>query len=156
MEAILEGDETIAPVPPAQQVPLPDDDLSTRYGRTSPVVRRAIAVFVIFVASLALVWLAWVAWFQSTPDVESELQGFDIVSDHSTVARVTVQLDDADIEARCLVRALGNDHSVVGEVNFKVTGTNKRMLHTIDIRTERRTNAVELVGCSTDRQKRPR
>ena len=110
----------------------------------------------IFVASLALVWLAWVAWFQSTPDVESELQGFDIVSDHSAVARVTVQLSDADTEAKCLVRALGSDHSVVGEVNFEVTGTTKRMLHTVDIRTERRTNAVELVGCSTERQKRPR
>ncbi len=156
MAIILGGDETIAVVPPFKPAPLPDDDVSTRYGRTNPVARRIFAVISILFVSLALVWLAWAMWFQSTPDVQSDLQGFDIISDHATRARIVVELDSPEIKANCLVKALGADHSTVGEVNFKVTGTTKRMVHTIDIRTERRTNAVELVGCSTERQQRPR
>lgn len=141
---------------PIQPAPLPDDDVSTRYGRGNPLARRIFAVVTILFVSLALVWLAWAIWFQSTPDVQSKLQGFDIIDDHNAQARIVVQLSAADVKANCLVKALGINHDTVGEVTLPVTGTTKRMVHTIDIRTERRTNAVELVGCTTERQQRPR
>lgn len=141
---------------PIQPAPLPDDDVSTRYGRPNRTTRGIIAAVTILLVSMSLVWLAWAAWFQGTPDVQSQLQGFDIVDDHNTQARIMVKLDNPDIKAHCLIQALAEDHSVVGEVNLKVTGTEGRMVHTVDIRTERPTNAVELVGCTTDRQKRPR
>ena len=54
--------------------------------------------------------------------------------------------------ARCVVRALADDHSVVGEVAFTpVDGRNE-----VVIRTERRATSADLVGCTAEGQSRPR
>src|SRR4051794_14751859 len=65
-----------------------DQALSDRYA-APPAWRRPVTVaVVIVVAAVALAWLAWVVFVESTPKVESELNGFDVVDDHAVTVRV--------------------------------------------------------------------
>lgn len=128
-------------------------DLADRYGVGNPRKRVAlIGVIVVLGAALAG-WAAWTVWEQSNPEVSSELVAYDIVSEHSVVATVAVDLADDDVEATCKVRAYAEDHSVVGEVNFTPTGSGRSEQ---TIRTERAATAVELIGCTAPGQSRPR
>jgi hypothetical protein len=106
------------------------------------------------VAVLGLVfvgWVAWAAWFHGSPTVESELTAYDVVSEHAATAVVQVSLEEG-ADASCRVRALAEDHTTVGELAFAPTdGRNE-----VEVRTERRATSVELVGCTTPDQQRPR
>jgi hypothetical protein len=92
--------------------------------------------------------------FHATPDVSSELVGFEVVDDHAVTAHVDVsfQGDAKELGASCEVRAIAADHTVVGEASFVPNdGSN-----VVDVRTERRATSVESVGCTTPDQRRPR
>jgi hypothetical protein len=132
------------------------DGVADRYGTPSPARRHAIIIASGVVGVLALAWLAWAAWFQSTPDVQSSLRSFDVVDNHSASAVVAVKPRSKDVSASCLVRAFGEDHSVVGELNFKVAGVSGTTLREVTLRTEREATSVELVGCTAGDQSRPR
>ncbi len=132
------------------------DALADRYGTASPARRRTIIIASGVVGVVALVWLAWAAWFQSTPDVQSSIRSFDVVDSHTVNAEVVVKPRSKDVEASCLLRAFAVDHSVVGELNFKVTGENTSTLRAVQLRTEREATSVELVGCTAAGQSRPR
>jgi hypothetical protein len=130
--------------------------MSERYGAASPA-RRRIAILVSGAVGLvALAWLAWATWFQSTPDVQSSLRTFEVLDSHSVTASVAVHLRDPDVEASCRVRAYGTDHSVVGELNFQVTGVSGTTRRDVTFRTERPATSVEVVGCTSPDQSRPR
>ena len=133
-----------------------NDDLAERYGRTSPARRRAIILASGVVGVVALAWLAWASWFQSTPDVQSTIRSFEVLDSHSVTAEVSVKLRSPDITANCLVRAYSPDHSVVGERNFEVADTEGTVRLTLPFRTERKATSVELIGCTTANQNRPR
>lgn len=132
------------------------DALADRYGTASPTRRRAIVIASGVVGVVALVWLAWAVWFQSTPDVQSSIRSFDVVDTHAVNAEVVVKPRSKDVEASCLLRAFAVDHSVVGELNFKVTGADTNTLRAVTLRTEREATSVELVGCTSAGQSRPR
>lgn len=107
-------------------------------------------VLTVVVAVVALGWLVWAGWFHSTPRAASQLATFSVVDDHSATAVVDVQLEDAD-DATCRIRALAEDHVVVGELSFAPSdGRNE-----VTIRTERRASSVDLVGCTAEGQSRP-
>lgn len=126
------------------------DALSDRYGTPRRWQRPATIVLSVVVAVVFLGWLAWVAWFHGSPEVESDLQTYDFVSEHEVTAVVTVSLADG-VEADCRIRALAADHSVVGEDSFTpVDGRNE-----VSLRTERAATSVELVGCTSEDQPRP-
>jgi hypothetical protein len=108
------------------------------------------------VGVLALVWLAWAAWAQGTPDVQSSLRAFEVVDTHTTTATVVVKPRSREVSASCLVRAFAADHSVVGELNFRVAGEAGAVLREVTMRTEREGTSVELIGCTTAEQPRPR
>jgi hypothetical protein len=132
------------------------DEVADRYGVPSPRRRRAVVIASGVVGVVALAWLAWAVWFQSTPDVQSSLRSFDVVDSHSASAVVAVNTRSEDVVGSCLVRAFGEDHSVVGELNFKVTGLSETTLREVTLRTERKATSVELVGCTAAGQPRPR
>jgi hypothetical protein len=132
------------------------DPLAGRYGGQTPRRRRAVIIASGVVGVLALAWLAWAGWSESTPDVQSNLQSFDVVDPHTTKAAVVVDVRSDDVTANCLVRAFGEDHTVVGELNFEVTGDRGASTHDVTVRTEREATSVELVGCTSDDQSRPR
>ncbi len=130
--------------------------MSDRYGAPSPARRAWVIAGSGLVGIAALGWLAWAVWFHSTPEVQSSLRGYDVVDVHRTTASVAVRTDDAAVEARCVVRAIGEDHSVVGEVDFTVSGVAGTTTRDVSLRTEREATSVELVGCTTGEQSRPR
>lgn len=128
-------------------------DLSDRYGAPQPW-RRAVLIGVsVALAGAFLGWLGWTIWAQSTPKVESELVGFDVIDEHEATAVVQIQLDGDVVGASCVLRAYAEDHSVVGELPFTPERTG---LTDQSIRTERRASSVELLGCTAEGQKRPR
>ena len=132
------------------------DLITDRYGADDPARRRTVVLVSGVVGVVALAWLAWVVWFQSTPDVQSALRSFEVVDNHTVTASVTVKPHDGDIVADCLVRAVGPDRSVVGELNFRVSGAEGTVEREVTVRTEREATSVEMVGCTTKDQPRPR
>ena len=128
--------------------------LADRYGRPAPWRRTAVLVGSGILGLLALTWLAWSTLFHASPDVSSEIVGWEVVDDNAITAQVDVVLrgDADDLEATCRVRAIAADHTVVGEASFvPEDGRNE-----VEVRTERRATAVESVGCTTPDQRRPR
>lgn len=127
-------------------------DLADRYGAPSPWARGVLVGAVVVVAAAFLGWLGWTIWDQSTPDVRSELVGYDVVDEHTANATVDVRLRAAGVVASCRLRAYAEDHSVVGEASFvPEDGRNE-----VGVRTERRATSVELLGCTTADQRRSR
>jgi hypothetical protein len=131
--------------------PAPTD----RYGAPAPWRRRALIGACVVVAAAFAGWLTWTAVSHSTPDAQSQLIGFEAVDEHTATAVVEVDFGGDDVVATCLLRALAEDHSVVGELSFTAepdAGTR----YEETVRTERRATAVDLVGCTTPDQPRPR
>jgi hypothetical protein len=107
-------------------------------------------VLVGLTSALALVGLGWVAWaaaYQSSPEISSELTSYEVVSDHQATASFRVDRRDTDVRGTCYVRALAEDHSVVGLVTLTVDSGPRSQRLTTDIRTERRATSVEVQGC---------
>ena len=128
--------------------------LADRYGRPAPWRRTAVLVGSGILGLLAVTWLMWTTLFHASPDVSSEIVGWEVVDDHAITAQVDVVLrgEADDLGATCQVRAIAADHTVVGEASFvPEEGRNE-----VEVRTERRATAVESVGCTTPDQRRPR
>ena len=95
--------------------------MADRYGRPSPARRRSVIVVSGVVGVVALAWLVWAVWVQSTPQVQSSLRTFDVVDGHTRRRAVGRGEDRATTTcgpAAC-VRAIGGDHSVVGELTLR-------------------------------------
>lgn len=125
--------------------------LDERYGARPAWVRPVLVSAAAVVGTVFAGWLAWTAWFHGNPEAESRLVSWSITDVHQARAVVSVQLADG-VEASCRVRALAADHHTVGELAFTpVDGRNE-----LTVRTEREATTVELVGCTTPDQPRPR
>lgn len=129
--------------------------LTDRYGAPAPWRRRVLIGACAAVVLVFLGWLAWTAFSHSTPEVESEIVSFDVIDDHTATVVVAIDRRDGDVDATCLVRAIAEDHSVVGELSWKPDGQ-AREQEEVTIRTERRATSVQVVGCTTPDQRRPR
>lgn len=129
--------------------------MSERYGRARP--KRWPLVGGGLIALVGLVWLGWAIWGQSTPKVTSEAVSFEVLDAHRARATINVHLSAVDVRATCLLRASAADHTVVGEVHFRIPvdrATDFKITKTV--RTERRATSVESVGCTAAGQNRPR
>ena len=127
-------------------------DLADRYGAPS-AARRAVFIGVVVVLAAALAgWAGWATWSQSTPEVSSKLLSFEVAGEHSAIARVSIDLADG-ADATCTLRAYADDHTIVGELSFVPTGSGTTEQ---TVRTEREATSVELLGCTTPDQPRPR
>ena len=129
-----------------------EQTLAERYA-APPAWRRPVTIAaVVVVAVIALAWLAWVAFEESNPKVESQLNGFDVVDDHTVTVRVDVRVTSGTTGASCTVEALASDHSIVGELHFRPrSGAND-----VTVRTERLATSVDVPGCLANGQNRPR
>ena len=134
-----------------------DPVLAERYGAQPRIGRRrTVIAAVIALAAVFTAWVLWVATVHGNPAVTSELQSFEVPSEHEATASVRVWLDDDAEGARCTARAMAYDHAVVGERTFAPTDG----LNEVYIRTDRKAAAVTMVGCTAqgqaDRAERPR
>jgi len=115
----------------------------------------------VLLALVFLGWLGWAAFVHADPQVSSDLVRFSIDDEHSATAEVDVRLDGdlgPGAVATCTLRALADDHVVVGELSFDVDGAmlaDGSRLERV-VRTDRRATSVDLVGCTTPDQQRPR
>ena len=127
-------------------------DLASRYGAPSPLRRRALIVLVVALATLGLAWLGWAAIYQSTPKVRSALAGFSVEDEHTATAVLTVLRADRDVVATCFLRAVSEDHTLVGEATLVVDSGPEEQDVEVTIRTERRATTVEPLGCKAPGQ----
>ena len=131
-------------------------ELADRYGAPSRA-RRPLVLAVIGVLAVAGgAWLAWVLAFPGSPQVTSQLVGYDVRGEHSTGVTFTVVRRSSDVRASCLVRALAADHAVVGELTVPVTSGPATHRVTATLRTERRATGADVVGCTAGQQQRRR
>ena len=128
------------------------DAPADRYGRPSPWRRTAVVAASGLVGVLALSWLAWSTFFHASPEVSSELVGWELVDDNEVTALIEVVIRADDVTATCVVRAYAEDHTVVGEASFAP----EQGRNDVEVRTERRATSVESMGCTTPEQPRPR
>lgn len=127
-------------------------ELDQRYGRPSPVQRRALIALIALVAVAAAAWLGWVIVYQSNPKVTSDLLAFTVDSDHEVAGVIKVARSTTATNATCYLRALAEDHGVVGELALPVTEGAKTQRETFTMRTERAATSVELLGCTAPGQ----
>jgi Domain of unknown function (DUF4307) len=152
----MPGRAADGPATPVEPSATPDEvvaqRLARRYGRDRSRGRKLAGfVAVLAIAGVALAWLGWAAWDRATPEVQSELIGWDVESEHEVSVTLEVDLRDG-VVATCRVLARSEDHAPVGELAFTPDdGTN-----VVSIRTERRATAVEKAGCTTADQSWPR
>ena len=131
--------------------------MDQRYGTRRPGRRRFVVALTVVLAGAGLAWVAWAFWLQSTPDVQSGLVRTHVDGPHRVSADVAVSFRTPHIVASCLLQAQGADHSVVGELNFRVgPAADEHVTVRRSMRTERPAVVVNLVGCTTPDQKRPR
>jgi len=130
-------------------------DLRDRYG--SPRTSRLVIVVAVVVALGLLAWLAWAIRGAADPEVTSGQTSYDIVGPHRATATFEVRLRSTTVTATCLLQAQAADHSVVGEANVVVPRDRGRTMTLNEtVRTAREATLVNLVGCTTPTQKRPR
>ncbi len=131
------------------------DDLGTRYGAPAPWRRRLLLTGVGLVVLAFAGWLAWATVYHSEPEAQSQLVAFEVLDARTVTATVDVEFGADDVVALCRVRALAEDHSVVGEVAFEATPAEGRRYEP-EVRTDRLATSVEPLGCTTSSQPRPR
>ena len=131
-------------------------DLQERYRKPRPVARLVAVVLIVALVVSGVGFLAWAVFFQSTPKVTSQLVTWEISDAHLAVASITVSRESQFTQASCRLRAVAEDHTVVGEVTVPVTDGPADQSLQVEIRTERRATTVQSLGCSAPGQPRPR
>ena len=130
-------------------------DLAYRYGMPSRTNRWVALVLVAALVVSGVGFLSWTVLFHGSPAVQSRMATWELVSDHEARAVISVSREDQAVDATCLVTAVAEDHSVVGETTVPVTDGPLETTVTVSIRTERRPTAVVLEGCTAPGQPRP-
>ena len=131
-------------------------DLNARYRGPSTGMRVVALVLIVGLALSGLGFVGWAFLFTSTPEVQSRLTQFTFNGENQAVARLTVVRETETTQATCLLTALAEDHTVVGERQILVNSGPTEQVVTVTIETERRATAIESRGCTTPAQSRPR
>lgn len=109
-------------------------------------------------AVLAGGWLVWTAWFHGRPEVSSQLMSWEIVGPDEVRVQFDVALSGGEV-ATCRARALAADHNAVGDLAVQIPGDGGSAdggVVEFSFRTLREATSVELMGCTTPSQNRPR
>jgi hypothetical protein len=128
-------------------------DLADRYGTRTGSGHKGLVAVIVVLAGIGLSWLAWVMLVHGRPLVQSDLNGYETVDQHTTTAEFTVVRRDEEVRASCLLRAFAADHTIVGELDVPV-GPGAPTTQTLErqVRTEREATSVEVVGCVAEGQ----
>src|SRR3712207_6589144 len=96
----------------------PTVDLQQRYRGPSRLQRVLALVVIVALVASGVGLLAWSVAFESTPQVTSQLTAFSVDDEHEALANITVVRETQFTEATCRLRAIAEDHTVVGEVRL--------------------------------------
>jgi len=123
-------------------------DLTQRYGAPSATRRRTLIVVSTVISALFLGWLTWVVIFHSSPDLQAELNSYDVVDSHVTRIKVDGEFSADDVEGSCLFRATAEDHTIVGEINLTVAQIRASQGQWIPLKTLNTATTVEKISCT--------
>jgi hypothetical protein len=131
-------------------------DLEQRYRGPSRAYRVVALVLVAALGLTSVGLLGWTVFFHSNPQVQSGLAGFAFNGEHEATADIAVNRESTTTEVFCKLQAIAADHSVVGELTHPVVDGPREQVLRVTIRTERRATSIDLVGCTTAEDPRPR
>src|SRR5215218_4806921 len=114
-------------------------------GRTNRLV-AGVLVGALLVSAAG--FLSWTVLFHGDPEVQSQVTTFQVVSDHEAQVVFQVVRENRTTEAVCLLRAVAEDHAVVGELTQPVVDGPEDQTLQLAIRTERRATSVTSLGCT--------
>ena len=127
---------------------IPTPGMAGRYGTDRPQRRGlAIAAGSVFAAAL-LAWAVWAGWAQDDSSANAEVTAYQVMSSHEVRVKVDADLDEADADVTCLVRATAEDHTVVGELNLTADQIRESAGEWISVRTERKATTASVVDCT--------
>jgi hypothetical protein len=131
-------DGTVAATRPAR----PAERYGDRPGRS---LRAAIVVAAL--AGFALLGVGWLVWLRVSTPMTAELTAYTVRSAHRI--DVTVRIDRSGAFAgSCSVRALADDHSVVGRDTIMVeSGGPRTVTVSRTVRTDRPATTAEVGSC---------
>jgi hypothetical protein len=131
--------------------------LEHRYGVPRPWRRRAARAGLLLLGAVAMGWLIWVIVANSRPEATSQLLTWEVAGPDRVDVRFEVNLRPG-VQATCRLKALSRDRVPVGDAIVVVperNGDPEGGEVAASIRTFAEATAVDLVGCTTPRQKRP-
>jgi Domain of unknown function (DUF4307) len=98
-------------------------------------------------AAVAIAGFLWLAWQQSAQTVSGQVTRYRVKSVHAIVVTAVIKRPD-QAAARCTIRALAEDHSVVGQQTVVVDrGGQESAVITRLVRTSRAADSADLVDC---------
>jgi hypothetical protein len=130
--------------------------LQERYRGPSRLNRIVAIVVIAGLVAGGIGFIGWTVFVQSTPEVTSQLTSFAFPNDHLAEATFTVNRKSQFTKATCELVAFAADHAVVGEQTVRVVDGPEQQSLRAEIRTERAATSVDLRGCTTADQLRPR
>jgi hypothetical protein len=130
--------------------------LQERYRGPSRLHRVVAGVVIAGLVASGVGFIGWSVFVQSTPEVTSQLTSFTFPNEHLAVATFTVKRKSQSTQATCELVAFAADHAVVGEQSVRVVDGPEQQAFRAEIRTERAATSVDLKGCTTPDQLRPR
>ena len=128
-----------------------DADATERLARRYPpprVARRTKVVLVALGTLVAMTWLIWAALLSAEPQVSGQVAAFDVVSDTSMTAQITIQRRDPSQAASCRVLAQSTDFQPVAEQDVPIAASAYKVVNTdITLTTLRRATSVTVKSC---------
>lgn len=131
-------------------------DLAERYRGPSRSSRVVALVIIVALVASGIGVLGWSVFSYGNPEVTSKLTRFEVRDEHTAVADFVVTRSSEYTEARCTLAAVAADHEVVGQVVVPVVDGPEEQALRVEVRTEREATTVDLLGCTTPDQARPR
>lgn len=128
---------------------------AARIARRYPPRRVPRWAWIPVAVALALVggtWLLWSALYGANPVVSGRISAFNVMSDTSVDAVLTVQRPDPRLPVTCTVVAKAVSYETVGQLPVRVAASDQELLDLpITLRTFKRATTVDLAGCVPDR-----
>ncbi len=127
-----------------------DPEVAARLARRYPVRRPLLdwRVLAVVCALLALVWTGWVALDGATPPVAARVDAFQITSDTEVEVTLTLEREDPQRAATCLLYVQAVSYERVGELLVEVPADGERVTRQVlTVRTFKRGTSAALEGC---------
>ncbi len=122
-----------------------------RIARRYPAPRTPRWLWRVLAGALALVgatWLLWSATYGASPAVDAHVVSFQVTSDQTVEALITVQRPDPSVRAVCTLVAQAVTYDTVGQLPVELApGTAELEQHRVVVRTFKRATTVTVQSC---------
>ena len=127
-----------------------EPEVADRLARRYPVKRRLLdwRVLAVVCGLLAAAWIGWVAMDGATPPVAARVDTFEVVSDTEVKVTLTIEREDPQRAAGCLLFVQAVSYERVGELQVTLPPDGQRVSRQeLSVRTFKRGTSAALEGC---------